>query len=140
MTVKWSDIRAEFEGLEIGFRERVVRLFEKYQGQATDEVVRGKVVVVSVSSFAKHMGIPQRSFAHWVESFGLANTARPDSTCINHSVPPRKSLVLQAKELVESVGRYLPDLSDETHEFIRQDIVALRLALDELEAMLKVVR
>lgn len=136
--VKWADIRAEFDGLQVGFRERVVRLFEKYEGHPTDEVVRGRTVMVTVTSFAKHMGIKQQTFDGWVRAVG--NRDSVPETCVNDSVPPRKSLVLQAKELVESVGRYLPDLSDETHEFIRQDIEALRHALDELEAQLKVAR
>jgi hypothetical protein len=141
VTVKWSDIRAEFEGLEIGFRERVVRLFEKYEGKPTDEVVRGKTVEVTIASFAKHMGIKAQTFRDWVLEFRVTDTvSRPTPACINDGVPPRKSLVIEAKELIERVGTYLPHLSDETHEFIRRDIAALRLALDELEAQLKVVR
>lgn len=131
--VRWADIKSEYQTLETGFRERVVRLYEKYAGQETDEVVRGKALTVSVNSFAKHLGLSQRTLQNWVSQYGLAKPA-----CVNENVPPRESFILQAKRLVEEVIPYLPHLSGDTYELIREDIAALRQVLDQIEASLEV--
>jgi hypothetical protein len=60
--IKWSQIEAETEG----YREGFVAVFRKYEGQETDERDESnRVVKVTMASFARHMGIPQRTFFDW---------------------------------------------------------------------------
>jgi hypothetical protein len=73
MTIKWSQIEAECGDYRSGF----VATFRKYEGQPTDEVDgRSRRVVVTVASFARHVGIPEPTFREWVK--GVVRTVSPD--------------------------------------------------------------
>lgn len=62
-TIPWSLIEAEAGGYKAGF----VAIFRKYEGQATDERDgAGRVVKVTVASFARHFGIDRLVFDGWV--------------------------------------------------------------------------
>jgi len=136
MTTTWAAIRSEYDGLETGFRERVVRLFEKYEGQATDEIVRGKTVMVTVASFAKHMGIGRQTFGRWVSQYG---TPKPDS-CVNDNVPPREGFIRKAQAIIEEAEPYLPYLSADTFELIEADIKDLEKVLRRVRAQMAAIR
>lgn len=62
--VQWSEIKTECGGDRAWF----VAVFRKYEGQPTDaKDVHGRVVTVSVASFAQHLGINRVTFARWVK-------------------------------------------------------------------------
>lgn len=62
--ITWDQITAECEGYRAGF----VAVYEKYKGQTTDERDKSdRVVKVTVSSFARHMGIAETTFKRWVK-------------------------------------------------------------------------
>jgi len=136
MTIRWADIRSEYEGLETGFRERVVRLFEKYEGQPTDEVVRGKTVMVTVASFAKHMGLKHQTFARWVSQYGHP---KPE-TCVNDQVPPREGFIRKAQAIIEEAEPYIPYLSADTFELIEADIKDLEKVLRRIRTQMAAIR
>lgn len=65
--IRWVDIEAECGDFRAGF----VATFKKYEGQPTDEKDKaGRRVKVQVASFARHVGIPERTFRDWVEQNG----------------------------------------------------------------------
>ena len=62
-TIKWSEIIAQCGN----YREGFVAIFRQYEGQATDEKDgAGRVVKVTMNSFAEHMSIPSATFRRWV--------------------------------------------------------------------------
>lgn len=61
--IDWSVIEAECGDYRAGF----VATFRKYEGQPTDEKdARGRVVKVTATAFARHMGIPEGTFRDWL--------------------------------------------------------------------------
>lgn len=71
----WSEIEAEAGG----FREGLVTVFRKYEGMTTDEVDgQGRAVKVSQSSFARHMGINEKTFQEWVRKASGRLAARSE--------------------------------------------------------------
>jgi hypothetical protein len=61
--VRWGDIVAECGNYRDGF----VAVFRQYEGQATDERDgSNRVVKVTVTSFAEHVGVDRHAFARWV--------------------------------------------------------------------------
>lgn len=61
--ITWDQITAECDGYRAGF----VAVFHKYEGQETDERDESnRVVKVTVSSFAEHVGVPRSTFQQWV--------------------------------------------------------------------------
>ncbi len=61
--IKWEQIETECGDYRSGF----VATFRKYEGQPTDETDdRGRIVKVTVASFARHAGIPRITFHDWV--------------------------------------------------------------------------
>lgn len=67
MLVRWSEIEAECGDFRTGF----VSTFRKYEGQPTDEKDgQGRTVKVTASSFARHMGIADRTFRDWKKQDG----------------------------------------------------------------------
>lgn len=64
MTVQWSQIVAECDGYRAGF----VAVFRQYEGQPTDERDgAGRIVKVTVNSFAAHVGIHSETFRRWTK-------------------------------------------------------------------------
>jgi hypothetical protein len=62
-TITWSQIETECGNYRDGF----VAIFRKYEGQDTDEKDgAGRVVVVTIASFARHVGISKDTFGDWV--------------------------------------------------------------------------
>jgi hypothetical protein len=69
--VTWDQIAAECDGYRAGF----VAVFRAYEGMPTDETdAYGRVVKVTVTSFAEHVGIPRQTFQRWIK--GGADGAR----------------------------------------------------------------
>lgn len=64
--VTWSTITEEvYESTD--FRQRLVTVFRKYEGQETDQRDKSnRVVKVTRASFARHFGVPEGSFDRWV--------------------------------------------------------------------------
>ena len=62
--VAWADIEFECGS----YREGFVAIFRRYEGRLTDEKDERGVVRVTLSSFARHAGIPERTFRDWVNS------------------------------------------------------------------------
>lgn len=143
--ITWAEIRTKYEGLEGGFRANVVAYFLDIKGEETDEVVRGKVVLVSQRSFADHLGIAHQTFNRWVKEFGRPNLGgpqledpSPEPACINADVPPREGFVRQVNERLRECLPLLTHLSDETHELIAEDLIETQALIDEIKANLKV--
>lgn len=64
--ITWNEITEEL-GTHKGFREALVSVFRKYEGQETDEKDKSnRTVKVTVASFARHLGIAQQTFDNWV--------------------------------------------------------------------------
>lgn len=62
--IEWSAIEAECGD----FRDGFVQTFRKYEGQVTDELDgAGRVVKVTIDSFARHTGIPRDTFRRWLD-------------------------------------------------------------------------
>jgi hypothetical protein len=62
--IKWTEIEAECGDYKAGF----VATYEKYKGQETDETDKSnRPVTVTVASFARHVGIPERTFGGWLD-------------------------------------------------------------------------
>jgi len=61
--IRWADIEAECGDFRAGF----IAVFRKYEGEETDEREGGRVVTVSQRSFARHMGISDRTFNDWLK-------------------------------------------------------------------------
>lgn len=63
-TISWSQIEAECGDYRAGF----VETFRKYEGRDTDEIgANGQIIRVSVSSFARHLGIAKTTFQNWIK-------------------------------------------------------------------------
>jgi hypothetical protein len=63
--ITWSEIETECGD----YREGFVSIFRKYEGQPTDEKdAKGRTVKVTMSSFARHAGIPETTFRQWLSA------------------------------------------------------------------------
>lgn len=63
--VQWNQIVGECGD----YREGFVRTFRRYEGRATDEGDgQGRVVKVTMASFARHTGIPEQTFRRWIKN------------------------------------------------------------------------
>lgn len=151
--IAWNDIQSEYESETLGYRERIVALFRKYEGQETDEKVRGKAVKVTVASFARHMGIRQATFYDWVKASGTRNpepeiVSDPQSdpvqpadtapTCINDGVPPAEGFVRAATTRFSECLPLLQFLSEDTHAAIAEDLAELEQVIAQIKDQLKV--
>jgi len=75
-SITWSQIEAECGNYRDGF----VATFRKYEGQDTDERDgQNRVIKVTASSFARHVGIPERTFTRWVNTATSAIQAPSDA-------------------------------------------------------------
>lgn len=110
-TVKWDQITAECDGYRAGF----VAVFRKYEGHATDETdAQGRIVKVSQSSFARHVGIPERTFNGWV---GQAGGGRP----------PERDRTLEALRHPEIVDKVISGLDEESFDHLHAAVLARRM-------------
>lgn len=74
--ISWAEIESECGDYRAGF----VATFRRYEGQVTDEKdAQGRAVKVTVSSFARHMGIARATFQEWVAREQGAGARRPAS-------------------------------------------------------------
>jgi hypothetical protein len=83
LNVQWAQIEAECDGYRAGF----VAVFRKYEGQSTDEKdAQGRIVKVTASSFALHMGVAITTFKGWMKQIdgvrrsGLQPSQTPATT------------------------------------------------------------
>jgi hypothetical protein len=104
-TVRWSQIEAECGD----FRDGFVATFRKYEGQDTDERdARGLVVKVTMSSFARHVGIPEQTFLRWVKGTGSsviypsdADAGYRGALSRTRNLPPERKAELARELLAE---------------------------------------
>jgi hypothetical protein len=69
--ITWNEIEAECGGYRAGF----VEVFRRHEGQPTDEKdARGRVIKVTQSSFARHLGIHESTFRKWLKSGAYERT------------------------------------------------------------------
>lgn len=121
----WSQIEAECEAT--GYRERLVEVFRKYEGQPTDENdEQGRTVKVTAQSFARHMGIPETTFRGWIKS--ATRAVLPEHREQMDAAKARKATQQitqrpseERKELIKELARSLPD---EDREDIAFDITS----------------
>lgn len=72
MQITWSEIEAEAGG----YREGFVAIYKKYEGMETDEKdAVGRAIKVTKGSFARHMGIAERTFCRWVTNVEEGSSA-----------------------------------------------------------------
>jgi hypothetical protein len=72
-TITWSQIESECGDYRAGF----VATFRKYEGQDTDEKDgQGRTVKVTMSSFARHAGIADKTFQRWAGAAAAADPPR----------------------------------------------------------------
>lgn len=64
--ITWDEITNELTE-HAGYRQAMVTIFRKYEGQETDEIDgSNRVVKVTATSFARHFGIKKQTFADWI--------------------------------------------------------------------------
>lgn len=65
--IKWSDIDAEVDEFQSGYRDGFVAIFKKYEGMETDERDgSNRVVKITTASFSRRYGINENTFRDWV--------------------------------------------------------------------------
>jgi hypothetical protein len=140
--IKWSEIQSEYEGIATGYRERVVRLFEKYEGLETDEKIRGKVVTVNATSFSRKLGIKQQTFSGWLKEFGLPNVGnrQPQNaspTCVNDGVPPKNGFVQEINQKLKEMVPIISQLSVDVYPLIQEDLEETKQLISQIEDKMK---
>lgn len=100
--ITWTEIDNECGDYKAAF----VETFNKYKGQSTDErTEQNKVVMVTVSSFARHQGIDERTFRRWIKkSEGSAqsvSSGQRDS--MNRSAARKATKAMTPKQRAEIV-------------------------------------
>lgn len=105
--ITWAEIEAEAD--DLGFRERLVALYRKHEGKATDEKDgQGRTVKVTQRSFAIHMGIGEDSFRRWVKQIQHGAGSAPDST--NQLLQRARYVAKRAPDqLVEAISELDPE-------------------------------
>lgn len=139
--VSWSDLITKHDMIHLDYRQGVVALFREYEGQETDKKVRGKIVTVTVASFARHMKIKEQTLRDWVGVRATNTVPRDDDipapTCINDGVPPAEGLVLEAAKSLRTMLPHLRLVSAETQMIIMEDLMVLESAIAELRAEIR---
>lgn len=108
--ISWSEIEAEAQG----FRQGLVALYRKYEGQDTDEKdAQGRTVKVTTASFARHMGVAERSFHRWTKKQD-GQTGRPGPLDPGPLDPPRversaRQIARQAPQAIVTAISELPE-------------------------------
>jgi transposase-like protein len=118
LPITWSEIEAEAQG----FRQGLVALFRKYEGQPTDEKDgNGRTVRVTAAAFARHLGIEDSTFRRWVKAQdrhagdgGRSAISRTQSQ-LTHDV--RRAARQAPQAIVEAVSE-LP--AETQHEIVRE--------------------
>lgn len=65
--INWTEIDAEVEEFQDGYRSGFVSIFKKYEGQETDErTAQNHPVKVTAEGFARRYGIDPRTFKRWL--------------------------------------------------------------------------
>jgi transposase-like protein len=65
--IKWAEIDAEVTG----YREGFVAIYRRHEGEMTDETdAVGRPIKVTMTSFARHFGIGDKTFRRWVREDG----------------------------------------------------------------------
>jgi len=101
--IKWAKIEAECGG----YREGFVAIFRKYEGQKTDERdAQGRIVKVTVTSFARHVGVPVPTFRRWVKM--IKRNMPPEARASMDASIARRMLRDAPLEHVEHVIESLP--------------------------------
>jgi len=115
--VQWSQIEAECGDYRAGF----VETFRKYEGADTDErTVQNKIVKVTAASFARHLGIRERTFVDWLKRDRGAPPAPRD-----HAGAARRFAdKLTADEKAKLAAELLED--DDVAEQVEQHQIAKR--------------
>jgi len=132
--IKWSEIEAECGNFRAGF----VATFRKYEGQITDEKdAQGRTVKVTVSSFARHVGVPESTFKDWVryeQEDGRRLPARREASRL-------KSDVLRAsRHAPEAVVDGIMDAPEATQDRIFHELKLRRAGVDTSEANRKAAK
>lgn len=74
--INWTEIDAEVEAFQEGYRSGFISIFKKYEGQETDErAANNKIVKVTVASFAARYGIADTTFRRWISEDENVTTA-----------------------------------------------------------------
>jgi hypothetical protein len=110
--ISWSQIEAECGN----YREGFVATFRKYEGQDTDERdARGLVVKVTVASFARHVGINERTFRLWVGTVKNTAISPEQRTSMNASGARKQARQLPPTEKAKLAAELLdePDVADQ---------------------------
>ena len=124
-SVTWVEIEAECGDFRAGF----VATFKKYEGWATDEKdAAGRVITVTVSSFARHMGIPDGTFRDWV-----AGQVRGDRDRDRQDMRRARSSVkhMSTSEKVELATEIVEDLDEDKRLQVAQAAMAPEMRDEE---------
>jgi hypothetical protein len=112
--IKWSDIETECGDYRAGF----VATFRKYEAQPTDEKdAQGRPVKVTMASFARHMGVSQRTFYDWVRN-AVHTPPAYSKTADGIDERKAKSLVRNKPQMIVEAVSELPEESQ--REIVRQ--------------------
>lgn len=111
--VQWSQIEAECDG----YREGFVAIFRKYEGLPTDEKdAQGRIVKVTATSFARHLGIEESTFRRWTRTGieKIQDRAKQDRSRTRHTVR-----TTPAPELVDAIEELPDDKQDEIYHELK---------------------
>lgn len=102
--INWTEIDAEVEEFQDGYRSGFVSIFKKYEGQETEErTAQGHVVKVTVVSFGRRYGIAETTFRGWVD----ADSSTPEESKRNRPGPNQRAIdqaAADAKAKAEAVA------------------------------------
>lgn len=99
--ISWSDIDAEVEEFQSGYRSGFVAIFKKYEGVETDERDgANRAVKVSQSSFARRYGIGETTFKRWLKE--EASGPGPDRSGSNSVTRKIQEAATKAKAEAEA--------------------------------------
>jgi transposase-like protein len=127
--IPWSQIEAECGDFRAGF----VATYRKYQGQPTDERNgQNRVVKVTISSFARHMGIAESTFREWVGSTTREAPAPERRTQMDASSARRRIRQLPAEEKQALARELIEEQPEAMAQAIRADRKMANAAADAL--------
>lgn len=113
--ITWNEIAAECTA----FRSGLVAVFKRYEGEPTDERdASGRVVKVTATSFAAHMGIAKRTFHNWVQREVSAKAAPTSPSQIARDANGVKRMAREnPAALLDAIEAAGPSASDQVfHE------------------------
>jgi hypothetical protein len=123
--IRWSEIEAEAQG----FRQGLVALFRKYEGQPTDQKDgQGRVVKVTPRSFAEHMGIGEKTFRIWLRKSETGSDLLKEQAKQKTQEIERWHIRRAARQQPQAIVEAVSELPEEAQQQIVRELHKKQLA------------